>query len=599
MTLLALSLVALAAAPLLVPLLQRARWAARALDAFILVSICGLVFVHILPHSLARAGWPAVAALVIGLLLPFAVESLGDPDRGAGHKLAAAVGLAALAVHALLDGVALAAPGQGAEAGTLLATAVLLHRLPMGMAIWWLVRPRYGTRGALLALGVIVVTSVAGFAGSSAVPELFEGRGWLLLQSLLLGALMHVVAHQSTGPAALDPHARWQPASAAGGLIAVGTLVAVSLVGPHAHHGVDGARGAFASLALASAPPLLAAFVVASLINALRPRRIEEWLRGGGTPGQALRGTLLGLPLNICSCAVAPTYRRMTARGMPPAAAVAFLVAAPEVGIASVLLTLRLLGVGLGIVRPAVALLLGLAVGAWIGKIIEGRAGRQMHLPGMTPEPASGLAGRVREGISAGLVEQANHTLPWLVVGLGTAALLTAVIEPGDLDAIPAFAQVPLMAVLGTPLYVCATGSTPIVAVLVYNGLSPGAAIAFLITGQVTNRSTWSMLSRLHGRKVALTYALGVSWISMILGWIVNMALEPSPDAPGLSPAGGALGILERTSLAVLVLVTLVSLVRQGVPGFVEQVLSLHGHRHEHREHEHPDRHGHGPTTGR
>ena len=43
----------------------------------------------------------------------------------------------------------------------------------------------------------------------------------------------------------------------------------------------------------------------------------------------------------------------------------------------------------------------------------------------------------------------------------------------------PRMAQVALFAVIGMPVYVCASGATPLAAVLIAAGLSPGAAVAF------------------------------------------------------------------------------------------------------------------------
>ena len=47
-----------------------------------------------------------------------------------------------------------------------------------------------------------------------------------------------------------------------------------------------------------------------------------------------------------------------------------------------------------------------------------------------------------------------------------------------------------LPALFGMPAYVCASGATPLVAVLIYKGASPGAVLAFLLTGPATNITT-------------------------------------------------------------------------------------------------------------
>ncbi len=594
MMLFAISLMALAAGPLLVPVLTRARWAARALDAFILVGIGGLVFVHILPHSIEEAGLGALGAMVVGLMVPFLAERLGDPELGAKDRLAAGLGLAALAVHGLLDGVGLAAPAQGADGGMLVAATVLLHRLPASLAIWWMVKPRFGTRGAIVALVSIALASAVGYAAAGAWHGLFEGHMWYVLQAFLVGALVHVVVHQSTGSAALDPRSRWQPASALGAAVAVAALAFMGSMDLHANSGGHGMAEAFMGLALASAPPLVAAYVIATLLHVTMPERLVGFVRARSIYGQALRGTLLGLPLNVCSCAVTPMYRSMIGRGIPPAAAMAFLVAAPEVGVASVLLSFRLLGIEIGLVRLALALLMGLAVGLWMG-VSQGASSRAGD--DHETDVVKSLGGRLRVGLDTGLVELSDHTLPWLLVGLGVAALADSSIDPGDLSFVPGLAQVPLAAIVGTPAYVCATGSTPLMAVLVLKGLTPGAAIAFLVTGQVTNPATRAMLAALHGKRTATIFSVVIAAAAVAAGWLVDL----------VHPAGsrGTLGGFEHGTvqavnwacLAILGTLMGVSLLRQGVPGFVAQVLSLHGHGH-HAHHHHDLGHGHEHDLG-
>ena len=50
---------------------------------------------------------------------------------------------------------------------------------------------------------------------------------------------------------------------------------------------------------------------------------------------------------------------------------------------------------------------------------------------------------------------------------------------------------------LGIPLYVCSTGSIPIAAALMLKGMSPGAALVFLLAGPSTNAVTITVVSDL------------------------------------------------------------------------------------------------------
>jgi len=99
-----------------------------------------------------------------------------------------ALAAAGLLIHAVVDGVALPP-----ENGTSLAYAIVLHRLPVGMAIWCVVRPNFGTVTAMSVFALVIGATVAGyFVGASGL-EMAEKRTAALLQAFISGSLIHVV----------------------------------------------------------------------------------------------------------------------------------------------------------------------------------------------------------------------------------------------------------------------------------------------------------------------------------------------------------------------------------------------------------------------
>jgi hypothetical protein len=104
------------------------------------------------------------------------------------------MGVSGLALHALLEGAALA-PG---EAGIPVAfgLAIVLHRIPVGLVVWWLVRPRYGPTAAMMGVSAIVLVTLAGYALGTEVLSGVHGAGGDLYQAFVSGSLVHVVFHQ-------------------------------------------------------------------------------------------------------------------------------------------------------------------------------------------------------------------------------------------------------------------------------------------------------------------------------------------------------------------------------------------------------------------
>ena len=109
-----------------------------------------------------------------------------------------------------------------------------------------------------------------------------------------------------------------------------------------------------------------------------------------------------------------------------------------------------------------------------------------------------------------GFVDVLDETGPWIVFGLAVAALMAAELDLSGLASLPNSIQLPLFALIGLPVYVCAPGATPLVAVLIALGVSPGAALVFLLTGPATNVTTFGVLTKLHGRAVAIGFAASV-----------------------------------------------------------------------------------------
>jgi len=76
------------------------------------------------------------------------------------------------------------------------------------------------------------------------------------------------------------------------------------------------------------------------------------------------------------------------------------------------------------------------------------------------------------------------------------------------------------------PLYVCASASTPVAAALIMKGLSPGAALVFLLTGPATNAMTLAIVPKIVGKSAAMIYLLSICGVSLALGGLLNILTD-------------------------------------------------------------------------
>ena len=155
------------------------------------------------------------------------------------------------------------------------------------------------------------------------------------------------------------------------------------------------------------------------------------------------------------------------------------------------------------------------------------------------------------------------------------------------MQALPGAVEVVFFALLGLPIYVCASGATPIVAVLLMTGVSPGAALAFLLTGPATNISTYGILSKLHSRRIAFVFGAATTVMAILLGialdtWFAGIeTLGPEAIHQEEVP------LWEYLALGALLLVFLSSVFRRGARGFMSEVVSgfgSHSHDHAHED---------------
>jgi len=141
-------------------------------------------------------------------------------------------------------------------------------------------------------------------------------------------------------------------------------------------------------------------------------------------------------------------------------------------------------------------------------------------------KPEGGFWKRLSYGVRYAFGELLGDIGPWFLGGAVLAGCIGAFAPQGLLDARFGQGILPMLAmlILAVPLYVCATASTPIAAALALKGLSPGAALVFLLAGPATNAAAIAVASKILGKKAAAVYVASIMGASLVLGLLANMA---------------------------------------------------------------------------
>jgi uncharacterized membrane protein YraQ (UPF0718 family) len=234
-----------------------------------------------------------------------------------------------------------------------------------------------------------------------------------------------------------------------------------------------------------------------------------------------------------------PAAVSLRKQGANNGATTAFLISTPESGVDSISITYALLDPIMTVARPFAAF-----VTAAVAGISENLLGRIKENHRITPDlscPVDGCCSgddcdpevhsghhsfleKIKAGIGYAFGELWEDIAKWFLFGLLLAGLITVLI-PDDIFSRylgPGLPAMLLMLVVGIPLYICATASTPIAAALILKGVSPGAALVFLLAGPATNMASLTVLVGTLGRRATVIYLSSIAVCSVLFGLIVD-----------------------------------------------------------------------------
>lgn len=292
------------------------------------------------------------------------------------------------------------------------------------------------------------------------------------------------------------------------------------------------------SIALAAAPWLLLGLLAAGLVKSLLPEPLlQRWLGGQGL-GAVSRAAVVGAPLPLCSCGAIPTAIALHRGGAGRGPTTAFLVSTPGVGVDSLTITYALLGPFMVLARALGAVLTAIGTGLLVGAASGTGKPRpaddkstcgaccagDCETAAAAGELETSLGTRLLQGQRYAFSDVLDDISTWLLLGLVVAGVMITLIPPQTL-ATYGSGLLPMlfMALIGIPMYICATAATPIAAAMVLAGVSPGTALVFLLAGPITSMATLGVLRREMGHAVLARYLTGIVAGSVLLGLLADL----------------------------------------------------------------------------
>ncbi|MGQ1787740.1 MULTISPECIES: SO_0444 family Cu/Zn efflux transporter [unclassified Saccharicrinis] len=274
----------------------------------------------------------------------------------------------------------------------------------------------------------------------------------------------------------------------------------------------------------AMSPYLLLGFLFAGVLKVWFPQHWIDRFMGNNNLKSVINTALIGIPLPLCSCGVIPTGISFYKNGASKGSSVSFLISTPQTGVDSVLVTYSLLGLPFAIIRVIVALITGV-----IGGVVTNIFGKGKHTPTNEISTASCATNTVKSNriikmFKYGFNEFLMDIAKWLIIGILIAAVLSTVIPDDFFIRYMQNEALSMLTVLlaSVPLYLCATASVPIAAVLMMKGLSPGAALILLMAGPATNAATITIIKKVFGNKTLFSYLGSIIGGALVFGLLIN-----------------------------------------------------------------------------
>ena len=316
----------------------------------------------------------------------------------------------------------------------------------------------------------------------------------------------------------------------------------------------------FLEVSLEAAPWLLFGLLAAGLIKVWIPESFMKRVLGGEGAWPVVKAAFVGAPLPLCSCGVLPAAIGLRRAGASNGATLSFLVATPETGVDSIGVSYVLLGPFMTVVRVLAAIASAIITGM-LAVIVLGRQrnsiikdsaeiesccssgcsstpvveevsdccskGSSCESTNEVDNNSLNFMDRNLNGLKYALSDIWDDIAYWLLFGIALAALISTFVSGQALaqwgSGLPAMI---IMLLIGIPMYICATASTPLAAGLLIAGISPGTILVLLLAGPATNMATIAILFKEMGRSIVIVYLVGIAVSSICFGLLTDYIVE-------------------------------------------------------------------------
>lgn len=232
---------------------------------------------------------------------------------------------------------------------------------------------------------------------------------------------------------------------------------------------------------------------------------------------------LLGAASPVCMYGTVPLIASLGRKGMPQYLLASFMVSSILIN-PNILIFSFSLGTSIALARLLVCIAAGVFAG-FLVKIFFNK--RQLfNYEGFEDRKNRNVGTRTFKILLNDINRAVLKTAPYFLIGILLAALFEGYFPKPIIANL--FGQnkgfgVLMAATLGVPVYVCGGGTIPLLKAWLEAGMSPGSAIAFMISGPATKITNLSAVKIILGFRNFLIYIAFNLVYAVITGWVIDM----------------------------------------------------------------------------
>lgn len=273
-------------------------------------------------------------------------------------------------------------------------------------------------------------------------------------------------------------------------------------------------------------------FAISYIRSYLPPEKIRKFLtKRFEFIGNILAG-LFGIITPFCSCSAVPLFIGMVESGVPLGVTFSFLISAPMVNEVAVILLFGLFGLPVALLYTFSGVTIAVLVGYIMGR---------MHLEPLVEDyvwkikagdPLKEQKLTFKDRVSQAYIYTRDLILkvyPYVLLGVGIGAFVHGYVPANALLKIAGrgnILAVPIVTLIGAPLYSNSAGIVPVIQALISKGLPLGTALAFMMAVTAISFPEMVILRKVLKLKLLGIYT-GIIIVGIIFtGYLFNIVIR-------------------------------------------------------------------------